>query len=72
MSHTITNVNNLTVKIINADINAIPVSGQTALRGADFALGTAGGADKIISTSVIRREGSNKCLLLIVYEDNSP
>ena len=72
MSHTISNVNNLTVKVISADINAIPTNGQAALRGSDFALATAGGADKIISTSIIRREGNNKCLLLIVYEDNSP
>ena len=72
MSHTISNVNNLTVKVINVDINSIPASGQTALRGSDFALGTAGGNDKIIAHSIIRRKDSNDCQLLIVYEDNSP
>ena len=72
MSHTISNVNNLTVKIIDVDINALPVSGQAANRGAGFALSVAGGADKIISQHVIRRKDSNKCQLLVIYEDNSP
>ena len=72
MSHTITNVNNLTVKVINVDINSLPTGGQSALRGSDFALSVAGGADKIIAHSIIRRKDSNDCQLLIVYEDNSP
>ena len=73
MSHTIANINNLVVKIIDADINTIPTAGQTAHRtSGSFALGISAGADVIISEHIIRRKGSNKCQLLIIYEDNSP
>tara|TARA_R110002020_G_scaffold30355_2_gene95747 strand:- start:801 stop:1031 length:231 start_codon:yes stop_codon:yes gene_type:complete len=73
-THTITNINNLTVKIIDTDINSIPTNGQTAHRtSGSFALAVAGpNRDDIISEHIIRRKGNNKCQLLIIYENNTP
>ena len=67
MSHEITDVAKLTTGSLNADINTIASSLQTALRGGG-SFGLANG-DKIIDLIITRRDVSNDCQVLIIWED---
>ena len=67
MSHEITDVAKLTTGVINADINSLASTLQTALRGGGT-FGLANG-DKIIDIIITRRDVSNDCQVLIIWED---